>query len=613
MDCEEENQTMRIIYSYRDQEGAFDRDTTQVVVGRHKEKDDPEVDLALNQDLSISRRQARIWLADGQYWIEDLNSKYGTFVNGVDIKGKGRVPLPLDVPVRMGNTLLRLKEEQKEPSRLPLCAAVTCLATVNYSLYHCNVPFLYEINLMNDGPTPLSNVELRLLLPGYAKSEPILLPVLPAQSRHTVHPLPYLLFDTAKLQTLPVPDLSHLEVWLNDQRVPLMHPIEITMLPANAWHCVGHEAALAGFVLLHSDAVTTVVAEARRDLQRLGLKNFADASESTDPEATTKTLKALYYRLQEHYAIAYEYEPRTYAPDWQAIRFPHDVLAELAGTCIDLSVFFAACIEKVHRDPLIIIVNIGQDRGTVIQHALIGCWRRGPLDRKAIITDEGQVRAWVDAGEILVLDSQGLPKTGDFPEGMRFTQCLEKGSDYVKKYPLVYALNISGARNADVMPMPFGKGVQYERAVSLAMFRARREAEKLSSGEVGARHLFLGLLSVDQGLMQQVCDRVGKDVAERVAAATRASLLRVAQPPRVLPETKDWQAVERRAKETAQHSGALLVTEADLALALLDTPSQVENVLARVGLTREQCRDKLLTLLQQGPILSEWRSSGFSQ
>jgi hypothetical protein len=487
---------------------------------------------------------------------------------------------------------------------------VKCLPTVNYSLVHAEVPFLSEVTLFNDGDAPLMDGRLQLALSGYAESEMVTIPTVPAKGSHMVNPLPKFTFKREKLKDLPTPETVTLEAWVNDERMPLNPPVEVKVLPPNAWHCVGHEKALAGFVMPNSDAVDEIITRARRFLQRLLKKaqGFADALESADPKAVEKTLKAVYFCLQERYDITYEYEPHFDAPDWQMIRFHHKVLDvdELEGTCIDLALLFAACLENVHRQPLIIIVKTGNG----VQHAVIGCWRERSLATAAVIRDEAQLRRWVKSGEILVLDSKGFPKTKEFPERMPFARCQKEGKRTVENYPLVYALNILAARDAGIAPMQFGKGVQFDRAAWLAKFRAKREAEKLQSESVGARHLLLGLLSLDNGLMRQVFAQFGDDVADKVIDVARKSLKPTASPKRSLSEDKNWQAVMKRAEGLARETA--LMTETDLATALLETPSRVDEVLKRVGLTQQQCLDKLRALIAKGVITSGWHSAGFT-
>jgi adenylate cyclase len=97
---------MRIIYSSQGKQTTFDLETTQVIIGRPGPS--VTVDLDLRPDLAVSRPHARVWMEDGQYWIEDLNSLRGTLVGGEEIKGKGKRQLRADDIVRIGETTLQV-------------------------------------------------------------------------------------------------------------------------------------------------------------------------------------------------------------------------------------------------------------------------------------------------------------------------------------------------------------------------------------------------------------------------------------------------------------------------------------------------------------------------
>lgn len=90
---------MRITYSYQGAERVFERETSQVVIGRHNDGID------LSPDMKVSRLHARILVEDGQFWVEDLNSKHGTRVNNEEIKGK-RLLHPNDI-IQIGDTALK--------------------------------------------------------------------------------------------------------------------------------------------------------------------------------------------------------------------------------------------------------------------------------------------------------------------------------------------------------------------------------------------------------------------------------------------------------------------------------------------------------------------------
>jgi len=81
---------------------AFDRDS--IIVGRPNPFLPPDLDLS--DDVMVSRTHARIWLRDGRWWIEDLASKHGTWVNGVKLNYRRQLN-PGDV-IRVGETTLEI-------------------------------------------------------------------------------------------------------------------------------------------------------------------------------------------------------------------------------------------------------------------------------------------------------------------------------------------------------------------------------------------------------------------------------------------------------------------------------------------------------------------------
>jgi pSer/pThr/pTyr-binding forkhead associated (FHA) protein len=57
---------------------------------------------------SVSRKHAKIYGHNGQYFVEDLNSKNGTWVNGVAMKSRLKVQVQEGAPIAIGNVLVSL-------------------------------------------------------------------------------------------------------------------------------------------------------------------------------------------------------------------------------------------------------------------------------------------------------------------------------------------------------------------------------------------------------------------------------------------------------------------------------------------------------------------------
>ena len=104
---------MRIRYRYRGNEKIFDKPADSVIVGRPRHG--VQVDIDLTPDLRVSRPHARISVADGDYWIEDLGSANDTEVDGQPIKGVGKIRLSPGQQIQISDTTLVLDVPAAEP------------------------------------------------------------------------------------------------------------------------------------------------------------------------------------------------------------------------------------------------------------------------------------------------------------------------------------------------------------------------------------------------------------------------------------------------------------------------------------------------------------------
>ena len=99
---------MQIVFTRQGREQVKDLGK-EFVIGRSGYPDTgAAVDLDLAPDHVVSRRHARIWLEGGQYWIEDLNSSNGTFVNRTKIYPGQKRPLGVSDVVQIGTVQLKV-------------------------------------------------------------------------------------------------------------------------------------------------------------------------------------------------------------------------------------------------------------------------------------------------------------------------------------------------------------------------------------------------------------------------------------------------------------------------------------------------------------------------
>ena len=107
---------IRVKWNYRGFDSESFSDEPDFIVGRLAGQFKPQV--ALNVDLQVQARHARIWQDGGQWWVEDLGTRHGTFLNGERLKE----PTPFDAVdvIQVGSTKLTVEEMVAEPEpRVP--------------------------------------------------------------------------------------------------------------------------------------------------------------------------------------------------------------------------------------------------------------------------------------------------------------------------------------------------------------------------------------------------------------------------------------------------------------------------------------------------------------
>lgn len=73
----------------------------RVTVGRREDND-----VHIYSDTALSRRHAFIYRREGQFWIEDRKSSFGTWVNGERVPVETAAPMPDGALIRLARTTL---------------------------------------------------------------------------------------------------------------------------------------------------------------------------------------------------------------------------------------------------------------------------------------------------------------------------------------------------------------------------------------------------------------------------------------------------------------------------------------------------------------------------
>jgi hypothetical protein len=387
--------------------------------------------------------------------------------------------------------------------------------------------------------------------------------------------------DQDRLERTTSPETAKLRVRLGDREVAR------TMLVLSAWQWPVFSAAriaLAAFVLKHDGIVRSVLSEA----SSRG-KGESTGSSSGAPGRRARTATAvehLFGYLSEDYSISYAHPLATrheIGVTYQSLRPPYRVLHNRRdrvgeGSCIDLTLLLAGCLEGLNLAPLVVLVGEVEGAPT---HALLGAWRNARAGFRPLIRDRQSLRRAVERQELLVLETTGVCG-GD--RRLTYEEALQRGGEIIRKASAFHALDVAALRP------PAGRILPMETPMDPVVLRAYAEAtdlgRRLRTRVFETLHLLYGIV-VSGGPVTGRLLSESETTAEVISEAVAAHLaLRPKDGPRT--QTAGYDRCISGATETARSQGSTVVRECDLWWALLWNRSRaVGEVLREAGCPSE--------------------------
>lgn len=545
----------------------------QTLIGRY-DPHQPAPDIDLGPDLKVSRRHAVICNENGEWRIKD-ESTNGMRVHGAKIRGGGPLRLEPGTEIQLGDTVLMFVSPQWH--RLTgrngsLIVELEVTPTINFSSVHCGMPVVSRLLVRNWGADRSAPGTLAIMLEGCGHNQQIAIPPLPPGHSMDL-PQPEFHWDSQALEARTEQVKRALSVTL-DGRVLTDERIECWILAHNEWsQAPEHRLATAAFVLPNHPLVTQVASDAGQHL--------------TNDGKPAEVLAAVYEYLFTHWHLRYLYEPPSWEFASQKIRLPHQVLLDTAhkkgqGTCIDLALLIAGCLECLGLQPLIALLDMGEWR-----HALVGCWLQARSRLEAVLGDKQQVlkgALWVEP----------LGCTQAPAQCMDFHHASATAEKLLVEKPFLCAVDIAVARTIEgIRPLPFAGEPGWSEAVAAGVARARDYAQ-VAGQRVGTVPLLLSLLVVRGGVTREVCERGGIEPEQAVHRLEEGLRQLQGSGETDTQTTRHYEQVLTAARALARWEGASLVLEHHVLTALLETPSQaLDSALAALRTNRHAWLDIL--------------------
>ena len=228
-----------------------------------------------------------------------------------------------------------------------LNVACSTAENINLAFYQNAVPIIRELSVGNESDTPVSGVEVHLssepgfVSPGVWRIDKI--------APNDVHHLPTvdLKLNSTFLSGLTASRRGEIRVRVEVSGQLLAEKkIEVNLLPPTHWGGAGAAPELmAAFVRPTDPSVDIVLREAAEKLAQAGRDSAIDGYSKAKKARAWEIAEAIWTALVGH-SIAYVLPPKSFERHGQLVRGPSDILSRQVGTCLDLTLLYASCLEQ---------------------------------------------------------------------------------------------------------------------------------------------------------------------------------------------------------------------------------------------------------------------------
>ena len=231
---------------------------------------------------------------------------------------------------------------------------------------------------------------------------------------------------------------------LIDGQLLCTETVDISVLAFNEWHGYGiYPELLAAFVTPNHPDVVKIVSRAAGFLEEWTGDPSLDGYQSKDNNRALAQSAAVFKALQEQ-NIVYAEPPASFETTGQRVRLCDEVLSQKLGTCLDLSLFYASCLEAIGLHPLLIL-----QKG----HIFAGLWLEESTFPESVQDDVSLLTKRLAEGtrvlSVVECTLVTAGKNATFDDACRSAEYLLKSKDEVECF-----VDVRRARLSRISPLP---------------------------------------------------------------------------------------------------------------------------------------------------------------
>ena len=315
--------------------------------------------------------------------------------------------------------------------------------TVNYAMQQNDVPVIKSLRIINESESNANDLLVRITAePAFAPVWESRIIAINSGESYSIGVVDLVLAHDF-LVTLTERISGNLNIEIFQQGVPLSQTnVRVDILAYDEWNGLQSlPEILAAFVTPNHPAIESVLSDAAGILGTWSGDSSLSGYQSRDPRRVALIVAAIYATLQQR-SIRYINPPASFEQIGQKIRLPDRIFESRLGTCLDLTVLMAACLEQTGLHALVVMTA---------GHAFVGVWLEEETFADVATDDLLRLRKRVELGQITVVETTLL--TSD--QAVNFDQAVKAGRKHLEdEAAFRCVIDICRARKSRIRPLP---------------------------------------------------------------------------------------------------------------------------------------------------------------
>lgn len=318
------------------------------------------------------------------------------------------------------------------------------LPVINFAMQQNRVALIRQFSIENKSTTPLVDVTIDIQVnPAFASTTPYFVDVIPPGEIIRINEFKLdLSVDFFAQLTERFAGNFTVEIFsASEQFFRKIYPVDILAFDEWGGLTVLPEM-LSAFIMPNNPALVPVIRRAASILEKWTGSASLNEYQSRNPDRVQKQMAAVYAAIAE-LGIIYSAPPASFETYGQRVRLVDTVLSQKLGTCLDMALLYASCLESIGIHPLIVITK---------NHAFAGAWLVPETFPDTIIDDASFLTKRTADGinEILLVETTGMNQGAmDFDAAVKFA-----GNQFVQLGDFVLALDVKRTRFTGIRPLP---------------------------------------------------------------------------------------------------------------------------------------------------------------